>query len=162
MSTIVLYKKNKKGYNNYKRVKFLKGKVCMKKNIVKTISIFLLIFIVACLVITSISQAASFDSVDVGFVTQNAKDTSGAGNSIKEIIQSLVVILQVAAMGVAVIMLIVLAIKYMTSAPNDKADIKKSATAYIVGAVVLFAASGILGIIRKFAGNISGATASNP
>ena len=41
-----------------------------------------------------------------------------------------------------------------SNAPSDKAEIKKHAVVYIVGAVVLFAASGLLGIIRTFAGNI--------
>ena len=55
---------------------------------------------------------------------------------------------------IAVIMLIVLAIKYISAAPSEKADIKKSATIYIVGAVLLFAASGVLAIIQGFAENI--------
>lgn len=63
---------------------------------------------------------------------------------------------QVVGISVAVIMLIVLAIKYMSSAPNDRAEIKKHAVVYIVGAVILFAASGILGIIRGFAENLGG------
>ena len=60
-------------------------------------------------------------------------------------------VIQVTATGVAVIMLIVLAIKYISSAPSEKADIKKSAMIYVVGAIILFAGSGILAIIRSFA-----------
>ena len=48
-------------------------------------------------------------------------------------------------------MLIVLAIKYISAAPGDKAEIKKHAVVYVVGAVILFAATGILQIIRTFA-----------
>ena len=51
-------------------------------------------------------------------------------------------------------MLIVLAIKYISAAPSDKAEIKKHAVVYVVGAIVLFAASGILQIIKNFAGNV--------
>jgi type IV secretory pathway VirB2 component (pilin) len=54
-------------------------------------------------------------------------------------------------MGVAIIMLIVLAIQYIAASPEGKAEVKKNATVYIVGAIILFAASGILGIIRRFA-----------
>ena len=63
----------------------------------------------------------------------------------------------------AIIMLIVLAIKYISAAPGDKADIKKHAVVYVVGAIVLFAASGILGIIKNFASNVkaSGGTSGN-
>ena len=51
-------------------------------------------------------------------------------------------------------MLVLVAIKYMTSAPGEKADIKKHAVIYVVGAVVMFASTGILGIIQKFATGI--------
>ena len=51
----------------------------------------------------------------------------------------------------AVVMLLTVAMKYMSAAPGDKADIKKSAVAYVVGAIVLFAVTGILTIIEQFA-----------
>lgn len=137
----------------------------MKRNVVNFVFILTLIIMIGCIIISTVSQAA-FSDVDVDFVTENAKDTSGAGKSVLNIIQSLLVIVQVAATGVAVIMLIVLAIKYIGSAPNDKASIKNSAIQYVVGAVVLFSAAGIIGIIRKFSGNISanssGETAGEP
>ncbi len=125
----------------------------MKRNIIKTILTILLVSIIFSMFINNISQA-SFDSVDVSYIASDAKDDSGAGKSILKIIQSILVIVQVVAMGVAVIMLIVLAIKYMGSAPSEKATIKNSAIQYIVGAVILFSVAGILGIIRKFSGNI--------
>ena len=62
----------------------------------------------------------------------------------------------VLGVAVAVVILIWLAIKYITAAPSDKADIKKSAVAYVIGAVLLFAASGVLGLIRTFATGIFG------
>lgn len=125
----------------------------MKRNIIKFIFVFLLIIMIGNITICTISQA-SFDSIGVDYIASSAKDSSGAGNSILKIIQSLVVVVQVAAVGIAVIMLIVLAIKYMSSAPNDRASIKNSAIQYIVGAVVLFSTAGILGIIRSFSGNV--------
>ena len=75
-------------------------------------------------------------------------DSTLAGN-INRIGGSFLGVAQVVGMVVAVIMLIVLAIKYISAAPNDKAEIKKHAVVYIVGAVVLFGASGLLGIIRS-------------
>ena len=70
--------------------------------------------------------------------------------------KTMITIFKVVGVGVAVMMLIVLAMKYMMAAPGDKADIKKHAVPYLVGAVVLFAASGILQILEKFAeGNVN-------
>ena len=56
--------------------------------------------------------------------------------------------------GIAMLMILVLAIKYMTASPEAKAEISKTSTAYIVGAVVLFSASAILGIIQSIAGQM--------
>jgi hypothetical protein len=54
-------------------------------------------------------------------------------------------------------MLVVLAIKYMSAAPGDKAEIKKHAVVYVTGAIVLFGSAGILSIIEQFAStNITG------
>lgn len=63
-------------------------------------------------------------------------------------------IMQVIAVGLAVIMLIVLAIKYMVSSVGDRAEIKKHAVVYGVGAVILFGTTGILQIIKAFAESI--------
>lgn len=82
--------------------------------------------------------------------TENAeKAVAGAANGILRIVQ-------IIAMAVAIIMLIVLAIKYISSAPNDKAQIKQHAVVYVVGAVLLFGASGILGLVQNFAGSAFG------
>lgn len=128
----------------------------MKRNIIKFVLLILILCIMFSIFMGTASQAA-FSDIDVDYVTKDAKDTSGAGTSIKYIIQSILVIVQVAATGVAVIMLIVLAIKYMGSAPSEKAGIKNSAIQYVVGAVILFSTAGILGIIRKFSSNVAAA-----
>ena len=53
--------------------------------------------------------------------------------------------------GIAIIMLIVLAIKYMSTAPEAKAEMQKTLLPYFIGAVVLFAATSFVDIIRTFA-----------
>lgn len=70
-----------------------------------------------------------------------------------------IAIVRVVGMCIAVTLLLVVAIKYMSAAPGEKADIKKASVAYVVGAIVLFGAVGILGIISSFAqGNITRAS----
>ncbi len=80
--------------------------------------------------------------------------SSGADGALSSIGSMVLSVAQIVGTAVAVIMLIVLAIKYISAAPNDKADIKKHAVVYIVGAIVLFAASGLLGIIKSFANGL--------
>lgn len=80
--------------------------------------------------------------------------SNGAVSSVNNVAKSVITITRAICLGVAVTMLIVLAIKYMSSAPGDKATIKKSAVTYVVGAVIMFAAAGILSIIEAFASGI--------
>lgn len=124
----------------------------MAKKVMKMIAIML----IASMVVAICSQAVL--AVDDGTsLTQfdGKTDNSGASDSAQNIIGALITIVQIIGTGVAIIMLIVLAIKYISAAPGDKADIKKHAVVYVVGAIVLFAATGILQIIKSFSSNIS-------
>ncbi len=69
----------------------------------------------------------------------------------RSIAASIIYLVQIAGTGTSVIMLTYMGAKYMLAAPSEKADFKKSATGFIVGAVVLFAATNIIVIISKFA-----------
>ena len=129
----------------------------MNKKVLKTISILVLAVLAVFAFTMPIFAAdnvnyADFDSMDVTKV--KGSDSSGASAAIGNIASAILNIVQVVAMFTAVIMLIVLAIKYISAAPNDKAEIKKHAVVYVVGAVVLFAASGILQIVKNFATNV--------
>ena len=124
--------------------------------LMKTMVVILVaVMIVASLVSTvNATDTVKFGDVTTDYVKNNASDTSGAASTINRIVGSILTIVQVVGCGVAVIMLIVLAIKYISAAPGDKADIKKHAVVYVVGAVVLFAATGILQIVKQFAENV--------
>ena len=99
--------------------------------------------------------ATSTSSSTYGGIIQDMKtesentnaDTSGVTKLFGGIIQ----IMQVIGTGIAIIMLIVLAIKYLTASPEGKGEVKKSAAMYIVSAIVLFAAVNILAAIEGLA-----------
>lgn len=86
-----------------------------------------------------------------GFNTLGNGDAGGAGKAAERIMGTIIQTIKIVGYGIAIIMLIYVAIKYMSAAPDEKAEFKKSATAYIVGAVVLFGAASIVGIIQNFA-----------
>lgn len=130
----------------------------MTRKIAKMLVVALLaVVLVASLSQTVFAGGMQLSEVTIGKVTDGAKDSSGAASSVNNIIGAVLTVAQVVGTGVAVIMLVVLAIKYIAAAPGDKAEIKKHAVVYVVGAVVLFAASSILGIVKNFASNISAA-----
>lgn len=83
----------------------------------------------------------------------------GTGASqIKNVAQIVLGIIQVIAVATASVMLVVLAMKYISAAPAEKAQIKGSMLPYVVGALLLFAGAGVLNIIKGFAADINDAT----
>ena len=117
----------------------------MKKNLLKVTTILLIVLAMVFTFCTPAFAAGFEETIEA------TKDTSGATEGVLYIINSILFIAQVIGMGVATIMLIVLAIKYIAASPNDKAEIKKHLVVYVVGALILFTASGLLGIVRKYA-----------
>lgn len=119
------------------------------KKVVVAISICFLFF-----AIINYSQViASTPEEMLGLINEQATASAddGVTKSITDISGSIITIARLICAAVAVAMLTVLGIKYMSAAPGEKADIKKHAVVYIVGAVVMFACTGILGIIQNFA-----------
>lgn len=116
-----------------------------KKTIVRILSIALMVAMIA----MCLNNVAFAEYKPNGAQYQDG-DT---GRTFQKILDTILGLTQVIGIAVAVIMLVVLAIKYISAAPGDKAEIKKHAVVYIVGAVILFAASGIVQIIKIFATN---------
>lgn len=113
-----------------------------KKTIFKILSIALMVAMVAMCLGNVVLADVDYNPDGVGGTT---------ATKFQSILNTFLGLAQVIGIAIAVIMLIVLAIKYISAAPGDKAEIKKHAVVYIVGAVVLFAASGIIQIIKTFA-----------
>ena len=105
------------------------------------------------LIITTILSAftmvlASEPAIPTGISPTGASDVSNIAGMV-------IYVIQIIAFAAAVIMLIFVGIKFLTASPEGKAEIKKTAVIYVVGAILLFAATGILGIVRNLASSIS-------
>lgn len=129
----------------------------MNRNVIKVLTAILLAIVLVATTVTIADATTPYKAVDQNAkdMFQNSTDSTGTSQAATTIIGSIITIVQIIGVGVAIIMLIVLAIKYISAAPGDKAEIKKHAVVYVVGAIVLFAASGILGIIKNFASAFS-------
>ena len=121
----------------------------------KTKKILVFALIALTLLAFTIPVFAAADSTDFLDPKETVKaETSNLATKTNTVMNQILGVVQIVAIGVAVIMLIVLAIKYISAAPGEKADIKKGAMIYVVGAVLLFGATGILQIIKTFAQNV--------
>lgn len=114
----------------------------LKSNKMLKISLCI-VMIIAIIGITSISNAS--------FVEVSITPSTGSGTSVVTNIGGGVLgVVQTIGYIVAVIVLVWLGIKYIMASPDGKAEIKKQAFAYILGAVLLFAASTLVGVFKNW------------
>lgn len=126
----------------------------MSKNIKKCIAIIMLALLLSAFSYNTVFASSGYSEKMKGLIgdAENKwNDTTGASKSVNSIVSTVITIMRIIGMAVALIMLLVVAMKYMSAAPGEKAEIKKSAIVYVVGAIVLFAVTGILGLINQFA-----------
>ena len=84
-------------------------------------------------------------------------NTSATGTTeVQSLGQNIMGVIQVVGVVLAVIILMVIGIKYMMGSAEEKAEYKKTMILYIVGAVLIFSASTIANVIYQFATGIKG------
>ena len=108
----------------------------------------------AVLIITTILSAFCMVFASGPSIPSSTQPSTGT-NEVNTVAGWVIYIIQIIAFAVAVIMLIFVGIKFLTASPEGKAEIKKTAVIYIVGAVLLFAATGILQIVKNLADNVN-------
>ena len=133
----------------------------MKKlTVEKILTIFFLALIVILLTLPVFAapaddSATGDDTTDFLDINKVKGSSTSAATSTGNFLNGVLGIVQVVAVTIAVIMLIILGIKYVSASPSEKADIKQGAMIYVVGAILLFGSAGILQIIKGLAGTIS-------
>lgn len=111
------------------------------------------IIVALCIILTILTICVS------SFATGELKptDITGTGISderltgIKDLGNVIVSVVRTVGVIVAVVILLVLGIKYMMGSAEEKADYKKSMIPYIVGAILIFASTTIVGIVYDMA-----------
>ena len=77
---------------------------------------------------------------------------------VKKLIQksssNYVAVMRIIGVSASLTILAVIAARFMLAAPGDKAEIKKQSVAFVIGAVLLFAATNFIGIVVNLANTI--------
>lgn len=115
-----------------------------KKIFVKIVSIVLVIFMLLALMNSVEASSAIIKS------KFNGSSNTTASTPIKQIISAILDVVRLIGSAIAIIILMVIAGKYIMASAGERADVKKYAVNYVIGAIILFAASGILSIIQNF------------
>lgn len=112
-----------------------------------------------CLFISIFLFMIMFSNVVYGkfdFASQVEESNSWKGSKAvvrptQNVMQGIIEVVRIVGTFISLIMLTYLGIKYMSQAPEDKAEFKKSSMGFIVGAFVLFGASQLVVYIEDFA-----------
>ena len=118
----------------------------MSTKTITKIIVALVIIATVCLAVTTVLGITIPDPGDGGI-------TDGLKGSIARVLG----VVKYICYAAAVVMLVMLGVKYLTASPDGKAEIKKTAVQYVIGAVLVFAAGVILTIIQS----VSNATIQN-
>lgn len=124
----------------------------MNRKSLKVLAVLLIIMLIS----FSISSVYALD-----ISTLDGSDATADVGGIQNIGIDIVSLISSVAMVVAVVVLMVLGIKYMVGSAEAKSEYKKTMMPYVVGAVLIFAASGIAGMIYRAANNIKPSKATN-
>lgn len=123
----------------------------MQRKLIKILSfIIMILMLILCL------SGTVFADWDANFDELNNGEIKKAGNMAMSGWASAINLVQIIGVGIAVIVLVVIGIQYMYASPDSKAEIKNKAINYVVGAIMIFSATGILQIVKMFIdGNVN-------
>ena len=121
------------------------------KKVLKNLVLVIIMMSIVSSILTISSNAATYSSEMKTLINKKYTDATKTDQKVNSITGTIITSIRIVGVAVAIVMLLAVAMKYMTAAPGDRADIKKSAIQYVVGAVVLFGVVGILEIISTFA-----------
>lgn len=124
----------------------------MKKT-VKLVSVLLLVAMISMTLTTMVSAKSGIDAANIAGNLHGT--TSGAQSDVVNIGNQLIGIITTVGVVVAVIVLLILGIKYMMGSASEKAEYKKTMIPYLVGAILIFGASAITKVVVGLAQGIT-------
>ena len=126
----------------------------MNKKIIKTIC-FVIPVVLVLLVVSNNVFAFNQMAVDkIDLALQNATPSASAQSSILKVWGTVLLILQI----LSVAAIVIAGVRYMFASADAKADIKKQTITLVVGAVLVFGASGIINMITSISNDLTSTT----
>ncbi len=123
----------------------------MNKKTMKILAFVVTLFMVIAMM-SSVVNAASGVNLTPSQITANID--SNSQTQITSVGGKIVGIIQVIGIVIAVVVIMVVGIKYMMGSVEEKAEYKKTMMPYIIGAVLIFAGSTLANVVYQFATGI--------
>lgn len=120
----------------------------MKKFVITLISI-ILVAMIAFSMCSFVYAEGNFD------ISAHESDEENAFSKVGVTITGIILnAMRFAGAGIALIALVIIAMKYLYSSPGEKADYKKNLVVYVIGGVGMFSVASLLSMIEEFSGKI--------
>lgn len=116
----------------------------------KTMKIMSVVLLAVMLIMISSTSVMAASTIIDGM-----KPTYTSESGITNVGQKIVDIISTVGVVIAVIVLLVLGIKYMVGSASEKAEYKKTMIPYLVGAVIVFGASAIAKVVVSMAQSLT-------
>ena len=123
----------------------------MNKKTMKILAFVVTLFMVIAMM-SSVVNAASGVNLTPNQITANID--SNSQTQITSVGGKIVGIIQVIGIVIAVVVIMVVGIKYMMGSVEEKAEYKKTMMPYIIGAVLIFEGSTLANVVYQFATGI--------
>lgn len=119
----------------------------MKNKLLKTGVILFTIMVT----LSNLIVFAGDGSIDGVFTGTVSDQLSGTKTATRNILGMILDAVRIIGIGIAVIILTYIGIKFMLAAPSERANIKQYSMNFVIGAFILIGGVGLLTIIRDFA-----------
>lgn len=122
--------------------------------IMKKIATILFVVVVCMMLFNFMTCQVFADNFDLNAFDTEPGQAAGMKNLVNDTAVTAISVMRIVCVTIAIVILLTISMKYMMSAPGDRADIKKHAVHYVIGAFILFGVTGILSILDNFAKQI--------
>lgn len=112
----------------------------------KKLIVAFIIFMLCILFISQIVQATTFDPDH--YKPSSTNSVSGA-TKLEDLGNRIIGVVQVIGSISSVVALVVIGIKYVTGSVEEKAEYKQTLKPYLIGAILVFGITNVLGIIQN-------------
>lgn len=118
----------------------------MKNKLILKVIIVVFVTFLAFSMFNNISLATGSNFDFENFENQTASEE--LMSPVKTVMGGIIAVMRIVFTAIAFIIIMYMGIKYISSAPGERAELKKSAVQYVIGAIILFGAAGILTVLQ--------------
>lgn len=126
----------------------------MKNKLISKVIITICVTLIVVSMFNNFSLATGDNFDFSGFESQTA--SGELMGPVQTVMGGIISAVRIVFIGIAFIMIMYIGIKYISSAPEDRAEIKKSSVQFTIGALILFGSATILTFLEQVIYNVIG------